>query len=224
MVNSITHCIRCGTCCAKGGPALHEEDLPLIHDHHLAVHDLITIRAGEPVFSPLTNGIEPSRTELIKLTGQNGSWSCLFFDPTQNLCGIYEHRPLECRLLKCWQPAALTRVIYQDCLTRQHIVHAADDLWELIGLQEEHCNFAKIAILVAEFARNNQPTILSEIARIVSLDLKVRQRALQIRQLSLAEELLYFGRPLFKSLAFYQLEIQEGPHALTVRQTPSFGP
>jgi len=220
-VDLITTCKRCGTCCVKGGPALHEADLPLIHDHRLHVHDLISIRAGEPVFSPLSNGIEPARTELIKLVGLNDSWTCHFFDQTQNLCGIYAHRPLECGLLKCWEPNDLTNVVYQHCLSRKDIVPAEDELWELIRLQDEHCDFAKIASLSTEVVGVSDPAMLTEIARIVTLDLKIRQRAIQMRQLSVTEELLYFGRPLFKSLAFYQLTIKEGPHGLTVKRTSS---
>lgn len=222
-MNQITSCKRCGTCCAKGGPALHTEDLQLIHGQHLTIADLITIRTGEPVFSPLVNGIEPSRTELIKLAGRDDSWTCHFFDQAHNLCGIYANRPQECHLLKCWDPSKLTKVIYQHCLSRQDIIPAADSLWELITLQEEHCAFAKIASLATEFTATCHPAIQSEIARIVSLEMKIRQRAIQLRRLSVAEELLYFGRPLFKSLAFYQLAIHEGPYGLTVSKTTSLG-
>lgn len=197
---------------------MHGEDLPLIRDHRFAVRDLITIRVGEPVFSPLANGIEPARCELIKLAGERDSWACHFHDQAENLCGIYAHRPLECRLLKCWEPTDLTNVIYQHCLSRKDIVPADDELWELMGIQEEHCNFAKIAALATELAEVSDQTILTEIGRIVTLDLRVRQRALQVRQLNLAEELLYFGRPLFKSLAFYQLASQEGPHGMTAHR------
>lgn len=219
----ITSCQRCGTCCINGGPALHKADLALIHEHRLALSDLITIRLGEPVFSPLVNGIEPARTELIKLAGQHDSWACHFFNQTENACGIYAHRPLECRLLKCWQTEALTDIIYQQCLGRREVLPNDKELWELIRLQEEHCDFAKIARLSAEYTERNGQKILDEIARIVNLDLKIRQRAIQTRHLSLAEELLFFGRPLFKSLAFYQLEIKEGPLGLTVIHTVSLG-
>ena len=214
---TITSCQRCGTCCVNGGPALHESDLHLIHDHRFAIGDLFTIRQGEPVFSPLANGVEPARTELIKLTGQNDSWACHYFDQTKNACGIYAHRPLECRLLKCWEPSALTDVIYRHCLCRQDVLPDDEEIWDLIKVQEEHCGFAKIALLSTEFAEANDTTILAAITRIVTLDLKIRHRASQVRKLGLAEELLFFGRPLFKSLAYYQLTCQEGSQGLTVQ-------
>ena len=218
-------CRRCGTCCAKGGPALHKADLPLIN--RLALGDLITIRLGEPVFSPLVDGIEPARNELIKFAGQNNSWTCLFFDRTQNLCGNYAHRPLECRLLKCWEPEAITKAIYQDCLSREDIVPADDELdvklWELIEIQKEHCGFTRIAALSAGFAEKAAQKKLDDISEVVNLDLRIRNWAVQVRGLSLAEELLYFGRPMFKSLAFYGLAIEEGQQGLTVHPAPSLG-
>ena len=203
---------------------MHEADLALIKNHRLALGDLITIRLGEPVFSPLINGIEPARSELIKISGQNDSWTCRFFDQTTSGCGIYAHRPLECRLLKCWEPSDLTDVIYQNCLSRRDVLSTREELWDLIGVQEEHCGFAAIATLSAEYTEEaSDPKTLAEIARIVTLDLKIRQRAIQVRQLSVEEELLLFGRPLFKSLAYYHLTCQEGPQGLTVSRVQSFG-
>ena len=42
-------CRRCGTCCEKGGPALHGEDRPLVDRGQVPARCLFTIRAGEPV-------------------------------------------------------------------------------------------------------------------------------------------------------------------------------
>lgn len=210
-------CRRCGICCTKGGPALHAADLPLIHDQRLAFADLITIRKGEPVVSPLVNGIEPSRTELVKVAGRNDSWACHFYLGEENGCGIYAHRPQECGLLQCWDPSALTGIIYQECLTRQDILPDDEEFTALIEIQEEHCSFVTVARLVEGLTQEGEnQEILTELARIITLDLKIRQRAIQTRGLGLAEELLYFGRPLFKSLSFYHLTIQEGPYGVRV--------
>ncbi|MBA3014306.1 MAG: YkgJ family cysteine cluster protein [Proteobacteria bacterium] len=215
-IENQTTCLCCGTCCIKGGPALHQSDLPLIHERRLALGDMITIRQGEPVISPLTNSVEPARIELIKLVGHNDSWICHFFDKTKKTCGIYAHRPLECKLLKCWDSSSLTNIIYQHCLKREDILQDDEELWELISLQEEHCSFAKISQLSTKFAEVNDQTLLTEIAQIVTLDFRIRQKAVQKRSLSLASELLYFGRPLFKSLKFFQLTIKEDPFGVTV--------
>lgn len=215
-IGSQQTCQRCGTCCNKGGPALHDKDLVLIKNHQLAIADLITIRKGEPVFSPLVDGLEPSREELIKLSGQIDSWQCRFYDQVSNGCTIYGHRPQECQLLKCWDPSPLADVIYQHCLSRKNVLPDDDNLWELIQLQEEHCSFAQIAELSAKLTKTGVTEFLPEIGRIVNLDLKIRQKAIQRRQLSMAEELFYFGRPLFKSLNYYKLSFKEGPLGLAI--------
>jgi len=218
-----TTCQRCGTCCVNGGPALHRDDLPLIQDHRLALTDLLSIREGEPVFSPLINGLEPSRSELIKIAGYHDSWACRFFSQAQNACGCYAYRPVECRLLKCWAPSALTDIIYQQCLTRRDVLPEDDDLWELIGIQEAHCSFAMIAQLTTDGGEIRSQSHLAEVGRIINLDLKIRQRAIQTRRLSVAEELLYFGRPMFKSLGFYRLAIKEGINGISIIPDGSFG-
>jgi len=216
-------CKRCGTCCAKGGPTLHRADLPLLRQGFLTVGDLITIREGEPVYSPLSHGNEASRQELIKVAGRSDSWRCRFFLEGEGACGIYDHRPLECRLLKCWDPTDLTDIVYQECLTRQDVLPADDKLAPLIEIQEAHCSFATLSILAEEYRAGNTEG-LAAIERLVTLDLNIRASARQIRGLTLDEELVTFGRPLFKSLSFYQLAIQEGPYGIRVRPlTPSSG-
>lgn len=222
-IENQTACLRCGECCNKGGPSLHEPDLALIKEQHLKLTDLTTIRKGEPVVSPLTDNTEPSQTELIKLSGQGDKWQCKFYAQATNQCEFYTHRPLECQLLKCWAPSSLTNIIYKHCLSRRDVVPNNDNLWELIELQEEHCSFAQVEQLAADFTKKTDPNCLKEIARIVNLDLKIRQRAIQMRQLSVAEELLYFGRPLFKSLGFYDLAVKESHIGLTITPTASFG-
>ena len=127
----------------------------------------------------------------------------------------------------CTLAEAITKAIYQDCLSREDIVPADDELdvklWELIEIQKEHCGFTRIAALSAGFAEKAAQKKLDDISEVVNLDLRIRNWAVQVRGLSLAEELLYFGRPMFKSLAFYGLAIEEGQQGLTVHPAPSLG-
>ena len=51
----ISECVRCGTCCGKGGPAFHHEDKMLIEQGIILSKHLYTIRAGEPVYDNVTN-------------------------------------------------------------------------------------------------------------------------------------------------------------------------
>jgi len=220
-------CQRCGTCCTKGGPTLHTDDLPLLstNNNNRAGNNalrlrsqLITIRQGEPVFSPLCDGIEPAGRELIKITGRQDTWACCFFEPTSHRCLIYAQRPLECHTLKCWQPAALTGMIYQNCLSRRDLLPANDTIWPWIDLHEEQCGFAKLANLAQETAGQSVDDGLTAIARMITIDLQIRQQVVKDRQINLAEELLLFGRPLFKSLTFYGLTMREDDRGITVQR------
>ncbi len=117
-LNANNDCRRCGTCCRNGGPALHREDIALLRRGSISHADLITIRIGEPAYSPLVDRVEPSAFELVKVAGTAASWTCRFFSAADNRCLIYENRPLECRLLNCREPEPLLAVIGRDTLVR----------------------------------------------------------------------------------------------------------
>lgn len=196
-------CRQCGTCCRKGGPILHHEDLILCQNNILTAQHLITIREQEPVFSPLGANIEPAPQELIKLSGINGTWTCLFFKEDNQTCGIYQNRPLECRALKCWDTGELERIIYQQTLSRRDIIAPDNPIWPLLEWHNEHCQYGKLADLtIQELGGESRITI------IINDDLSVRQRALTMFNLNLAEELFYFGRPMFKSLPASKLAVR----------------
>lgn len=65
-------CRRCGTCCIKGGPSLHREDLPLVEEGRIRVQDLVCIRSGEMAY-------DPRRGAAVRTsgTGQNPRQGCI---------------------------------------------------------------------------------------------------------------------------------------------------
>ena len=73
-----TECIRCGTCCEKGGPALHAEDKALVEAGRIHTRYLYTIRKGERVHDNVRNCLIPATSDIIKLKGKNQSWVCVF--------------------------------------------------------------------------------------------------------------------------------------------------
>ncbi len=50
---NITECIRCGTCCKKGGPVLHHEDKDILRGGHVGYEHLVTLRKGEQAYNPI---------------------------------------------------------------------------------------------------------------------------------------------------------------------------
>jgi Fe-S-cluster containining protein len=210
MAEIISQCKQCGTCCRKGGPILHLEDRDILQAGHIQFQHLITIRKGELAFSPATDDLRPTDRELIKTAGRGNEWSCCFFDEKTDNCSIYEHRPLECRLLQCWDTAPLEAVINRNTLARADIIPADDPILPLIAYHDRECSCVRLFELAAglkdETAKKASVAGLTELVR---QDLHIRSRAVAALALPVAVELFYFGRPLFSLLRPYGLTIHE---------------
>lgn len=209
-------CRRCGSCCREGGPALHLEDLALLKEGHIRHTDLITVRLGEPSSSPLSGQIAPSPFEFVKLAGTDGSWSCLFFDPLQNGCTIYQHRPLECRLLQCSSPEELLEVIGRDTLTRRQLINSGDAVLAMIEQHEERCSFEECNRLIELCRQEGGQKERARLTELLGDDLELRRQALQEHGLSAGFELFIFGRPMFISVRQSGLDVVEKNGLLNV--------
>ena len=192
-------CLRCGTCCGKGGPALHPGDLDLLERATLSLPDLITIRKGEPAFNPFTETVEPAVVEFVKIAGKGADWECRFYDPAGSACIIHSDRPLECRLLKCWDVGQLQAISGKECLSRFDLIGKDDPLRPHIITQEEKCSYTKINLLLDKIA-DPAGSGVEGLKAVIQEDLAIRQQAITLFDLTLSLELFYFGRPLFKVL------------------------
>jgi Fe-S-cluster containining protein len=198
-------CERCGTCCLKGGPALHIEDQKLLLQNFIDRESLITIRKGEPVISLEDRKTEWIKTELVKLKGKGAKWSCVFYDQDDTSCSIYKHRPLECVLLKCWDTAELTAIAGKNLLSRFDIIPAHEPVIEYIQRHEKECSLEFIEHLIIEQNGAINRNTLAELSELVNKDLVLRSEALAHLNFTLDLELFYFGRPLFKILSQFAL-------------------
>lgn len=195
-------CDQCGTCCEKGGPSLHEEDLALVRSGFLTIDDLVTIRKGEIVLQPETGKPETTDVELLKIRGRGGDWCCRFLHPAARTCSIYEQRPASCRLLQCWNPEAVLEVSGKKLLSRFDIIADNDPLLSLLHLYDEQLALPDmIEILVKLQSESQRKSSLAELQRLVEKDLLFRSLAVEQFALPVARELFYFGRPLFHLLA-----------------------
>ena len=194
--------MQCGTCCRKGGPALHGEDKKIFLAGHIGRENLITIRKGELAFSPLSGRLEATQKELVKTAGKGKGWGCCFYDKEKYTCAIYVHRPLECRLLKCWDTAELLSAIGKDPLTRADLISADDPIMTFIETQEKECSLLAAEELFSILKeKNDDSPSLAKLATLIHKDLAIRSKAVSEFGLSLEAELFIFGRPLFKILS-----------------------
>lgn len=201
-------CRRCGTCCKKGGPALHEEDKVLIDNGTISLHNLVTVRRGEPAFHPRRHEAEPVGHEFVKVGGKKGSWECIFYDAAHSACVIHQNRPLECRLLECWDTAAIEKITGKNCLERFDILPDNSPIKDIIVLHEEVCSAWRACTLLNELpAGMPQQEIQEQLSGMMRQDLEIRDSAVARFRLSLQEELFYFGRPLFQVLHHARLHV-----------------
>lgn len=201
-------CLRCGACCQEGGPALHRQDLALLQSGKIPLNRLITIRKGELVHNPKSGRVQRVASELVKIAGNGHDWRCSYYAEAGGGCGIYSHRPQACEALKCWDTAAIFDLIEEDLLSRLAILPEAHPLVPEIIEQERICPCPDLEVLVNDLP--DLPAELKvEIEALAGRDLHLRTRAVQVHGLSLADELFYFGRPLFQLLQQLGVGVQE---------------
>ncbi|MFZ5907204.1 MAG: YkgJ family cysteine cluster protein [Nitrospirota bacterium] len=199
--HTISQCIRCGTCCRKGGPVLHRQDIRILREGHAGHQHLMTIRKGERTYNPLTEQTEPAFRELIKIRGRERDWTCIFFDEEQSSCGIYEHRFLECSLLQCWDPAMIMKVIGKQTISRFDLINAGDPVREIIEEHELECPPSAVENLLAALSSGpGRERTLGELASLVRKDRALRSYAIDALGLNREYEFFIFGRPLSQIL------------------------
>ncbi|CAG37558.1 unknown protein [Desulfotalea psychrophila LSv54] len=206
-------CKRCGSCCKEGGPALHTADLPLLESGKIGIDKLITLRRGELVLHPETGELQPASTEIVKIRGKGRSWSCYFYDEQANGCGIYGFRPVACEALKCWDTEKILGMVEKDTLTRFDIVDSP--LRDVMREYEQLCPSPDFAY-IAENRQNISAILKKELEEMVGADLQFRTRQVKLHQLKLADELFYFGRPLFQLLQPFGARVVEKAMEITL--------
>ncbi len=177
---------------------MHKEDLSLVRDNKIPFSHLITIRRGEPTHDPIRENMIAAPAEFIKLAGKGKEWTCLYFIEESG-CAVYHYRPQACRALKCWDTAGIIALMGRELLDRHSVLGANHHMLQAI---EEHETIVSYDFF-ADFFVNQKTvskTLKAEIENRVQLDLCFRDKIIRKKNLSLAEELFYFGRPLFQLL------------------------
>lgn len=191
-------CRQCGDCCRKSGPALHIEDKFLVMQGKLPAGDLFTLRKGEIALDPLSNEKIFLEEEIIKIRpDKTREWACVHL-LSDNRCGIYEARPVECRLLKCWDPKALLARYQEDRLSRLDLFGKNESFRDLIEDHENRCSYEKIKGLAARLGED--PEAVKLLSDSILYDKNIRE--VLVEKNPSMEKLpdLLFGRPLLETL------------------------
>jgi len=187
-------CRRCGTCCQKGGPTLHLQDIDAIYNIPLKPKNLFTLRKGELIWHPIKQQLITLEHEIIKIKGKENSWECSFYNPKSHSCICYEHRPIECKLLKCWDTKDIEKFFLKDTIDRSTLLRNTPNLLELVHKYEENFNLDYFFYLI----QNNHKT--QKISEIIRLDNQFRNSIVEKTSINAEELDFYFGRALEKIL------------------------
>lgn len=194
--NAVTpECKRCGTCCKKGGPALHVEDKQIIDSGSIPVSSLYTIRKGELVNDNIGGGLIRLRDEIIKIKSRPDLSVCMYFNDADMSCGIYDDRPMECRILECWDTTKIAAIYAQDRLTRALVLEKVEWLKNLVQTHESESDLDKIQNLVNDREAGDADAA-SALTEMINYDFHLR--SVVTEKGNIAPDMLDFilGRPL----------------------------
>jgi Fe-S-cluster containining protein len=203
-------CRRCGTCCRKGGPALHRQDGPLIDEGLIPAETLYTIRPGEPVQDNVAGRLSFADDDIIKIKGGGNDWCCRFLEEATNRCTIYDHRPVECRAMQCWDTQAIEALYEKERLTRRDLLQGVAGLWELIEDHERRCNYRQINELAGRLSGEpaEQKTALGAITDMVKYDESLRQLLVENGHTPAGMLDFLLGRPLTHTLPGFHIQVE----------------
>ncbi len=193
-------CQQCGTCCRKGGPAFHLEDREILEKGHILLKHLFTIRKGEPVFDNVRGCFIASPSDIIRIRGTEGSPVCVFFNPHTNECTIYPYRPLECRLLKCWDTREIEHAYDKQRLSRKDLLNDIPRVMDLVEYHEERCGYGKLKSLIQQADQEKNKSAPDKIDQMAAFDKHFR--LLVVENSLCKQEILdfLFGLPLKQTL------------------------
>jgi hypothetical protein len=179
----------------------------MIDDGRIPARCLFTLRRGERVRDNVKGTLVSLSEEIIKIKGCAGRWTCLFYDRSTRGCAIYDHRPLECRVLDCRDTRRIEAVYGTRRLRRQDLLSGVDGLWALIEDHERRCSYEGLRALLAEGAHQGRLNQEETILEILRFDAHVRLLAVEKGGLDSRMLDFIFGRPLCDTIKMFDSQL-----------------
>lgn len=220
--DSLNSCQRCGTCCEKGGPSLHQEDRLLVDDGRIPIRCLFTLRQGELARDNVRGILAPLADEIIKIKGLPGRWTCLFYEKKTRGCSIYDHRPMECQALNCRDTRQIKKVYESTRLLRRDLLSGVEGLWDLVEAHEQRCSYDGLKSLVGEGERGCRPNQEETILEIIRYDAQVRRLTTEKGGLDGQMLDFIFGRPLVDTIKMFDIALKKEDGRYRLVFQPSF--
>ncbi len=204
-----THCIRCGECCLKSSPSLQLDDKDLVTGGLIQTQNLYTVRTGELVYNNIIDQPGINKQELIKVKTRNNNSQCIFYDDQEMTCQVYNHRPVQCSALTCWDEKAFMAVHQSPRLTRSDVIEDT----VLCGLMAEHekkCNYKDLESLVQDIESKGNKAI-HRILDKMKFDYQIRPFVSRKLGIDMDDMDFIFGRPLTETIVMFGLQVTREP-------------
>jgi Fe-S-cluster containining protein len=205
------YCLHCGDCCRRGSPTLMNEDLPSLRKGILRRMDLITLREGELGFDNNTRELLLLEEERIKIKEKPGTRECLFWDSATKNCTIYEDRPIQCRVMECWNPDYFSRLKSQYYLSRKELLNPDDPLVPVIETHNNRCSLSLLQKALTR-AKRGFADAQDEALDILFFDDHLRSHLQEAQGIAREHQLFLFGRPISDLIASFGFSIKENPN------------
>ncbi|MBU1155820.1 MAG: YkgJ family cysteine cluster protein, partial [Proteobacteria bacterium] len=205
-----SRCIGCATCCRTSSPTLYAEDLPRLKAAGMGWESLVTLRAGDKVYSARLGGLQALEHELIKLRERGGACAWL----GEGGCGIYEQRPLQCRWLECWSGRHAGQLGERPRLSREELLAEDQTALALAREYEVKLPAAELHQALAEAAQGQD-----QAPALAMLELDHVLRTAIGQRYGYSPEALYLvlGRPAREVAGNYGLELSLEGETLVLR-------
>jgi Fe-S-cluster containining protein len=210
-----TECILCGDCCRQGSPTLHREDLAILGRGGISRDRLVTLRKGEPVYSPYDEKPMYLREERIKFREKPGTRECVFLDPDASRCTIYADRPAQCRAQYCWDPGPARQVAGQPCLTRRDLFGDVDLLLQMLEEHDRRCPFSKLEE-VFDRLHKTAGANLDEVVDTLAFEDHFRSFVAERFGLPESDLELFFGRSFSELVRLFGFRVEKEPDGTRV--------
>ncbi len=199
------HCIRCGECCLSSSPTLQMADVSLVYDGLIEKSNIYAIRVGELVRDNVKGELKVTDKEILKIREKEHGRGCIYYDDEEKSCTMYEHRPIQCRALACWDESEFMRVYARPKLSRRDVI-SDSNLLRLMAEHDKKCSYMELEKYVGQIEKEGEQAVKS-ILELLKFDYKIRLLISEKLNIVSAEMDFILGRPFTETITMFGLKV-----------------
>jgi len=109
-------------------------------------------------------------------------------------------RPLECRILECWNTAKIEAIYQRERLCRQELLSLTPHLKDLVAYHESRCAYREVKKCIHRLKQGENKHVLDNLYEMLSFDNHIRSLVMEKSICKEDNMDFLFGLPLEKTL------------------------